>query len=141
MYNLSIKFACLILAATLTLAGCGSSSSSDDTPTPTPPVTNPPGDDDNGGDDNDDDNADDEPDEPAEPVNISFDFVNGIDGWYLNGEGPGVTSSENIEISHDASASAMVIEPFDWTAETWLLEPRAEIEIGRASCRERVWNW
>jgi len=128
MYNLSIKFACLILAATLTLAGCGSSSSSDDTPTPTPPVTNPPGDDDNGGDDNDDDNGDDEPDEPAEPVIISFDFVNGIDGWYLNGEGPGVTSSENIEISHDASASAMVIEPFDWTAETWLLEPRAEIE-------------
>lgn len=131
MYNLSIKFACLILAAALTLAGCGSSSSSDDTPTPTPPVTNPPGDDDNGGDDNDDDNGDDEPevpDEPAEPVIISFDFVNGIDGWYLNGEGPGVTSSDNIEIYHDAGASAMAIEPFDWAADSWKLEPRAEIE-------------
>src|SRR5690625_7930742 len=98
MYNLSIKFACLILAATLTLAGCGSSSSSDDTPTPTPPVTNPPGDDDNGGDDNDDDNGDDEPDEPAEPVIISFDFVNGIDGWYLNGEGPGGTSRDRTSV-------------------------------------------
>src|SRR5690625_4331360 len=117
MYNLSIKFACLILAAALTLAGCGSSSSSDDTPTPTPPVTNPPGDD-----------EPEVPDEPAEPVIISFDFADGIEGWYLNGEGPGVTSSENIEISHDASASAMVITPFNWDTDNWKLEPRAQIE-------------
>ncbi len=136
MYNLSIKFACLILAATLTLAGCGSSSSSDDPPTPTPPpVTNPPvdDDDDNGGDDNGNGNGngDDEPevpDEPAEPVIISFDFADGIEGWYLNGEGPGITSSENIEISHDASASAMVITPFNWDTDNWKLEPRAQIE-------------
>src|SRR5690625_1921721 len=118
MYNLSIKFACLILAAALTLAGCGSSSSSDDTPTPTPPVTNPPGDDDdNGGDDNDDDNGDDEPevpDEPAEPVIISFDFADGIDGWYLNGEGPGVTRTKNMEFSNDASGTAMAFTPLTW---------------------------
>src|SRR5690625_5079353 len=116
MYNLSIKFACLILAAALTLAGCGSSSSSDDTPTPTPPVTKAPGDDDDGGDDNDDDNGDGAPEvaeEPAEPVIISFDFADGTEGWYLNVEGPGATSSDNIEISHDASASAMVIAPFN----------------------------
>src|SRR5690625_2043854 len=117
MYNLSIKFACLILAAALTLAGCGSSSSSDDTPTPTPPVTNPPGDDDNGGDDNDDDNGDDEPevpDEPAELVIISFDFADGIEGWYLNGEGPGVTRTKNMEFSNDASGTAMAFTPLTW---------------------------
>src|SRR5690625_995600 len=81
MYNLSIKFACLILAATLTLAGCGSSSSSNDDPTPTPPPTTPPGDDEEPGP---------EPEPSAEldfehlhelaefPIGVSVDGRNGM---------------------------------------------------------------
>ncbi|WP_111642942.1 family 15 carbohydrate-binding domain-containing protein [Marinimicrobium alkaliphilum] len=58
---------------------------------------------------------------------IVYSFSDNIDDWYLNGAGPGTTTSDNIEIAHDAEAGAMVITPINWGADTWQLEPRADI--------------
>ena len=108
MYKLSAKLICLILAAMLTLAGCGSSSSSNDDPTPPPPpTTNPPG------DDGDDDEDEEEPEpEPVPAAELDFEHLYELAAFPIgvSVSGPGETTNNILGTSARRTAEREVIE-------------------------------
>lgn len=58
----------------------------------------------------------------AGPVNITIGFADGIEGWFVNGDGT------NLELSHDADTPALKVTPIAWTdSDNWKRQVRTSI--------------
>src|SRR5690554_654835 len=67
----------------------------------------------------------------AAAPSMSFGFVEGIDGWYINGSDPGTIVTVNMELAHDITNAAMEIKPLDWTqhaSSNWLYQAKLAFE-------------
>lgn len=56
-------------------------------------------------------------------TDLSFGFADGIEGWYVNGDGM------NLLLEHDVDAAALSITPLAWTdAENWKRQVRTNLD-------------
>ncbi|MDQ2077134.1 hypothetical protein [Marinimicrobium sp. ABcell2] len=96
---------------------------------------------DNGTDDgNGDENGDDDGNGsgngyglPALPEegDLSFRFVEGIDGWHINATGNTTTlETDYLRIAHDGEHEALILNPKDWDTDNWRLQARYEFDVG-----------
>lgn len=64
----------------------------------------------------------------APSADLSFGFSEGIEPWYINGSGPGIQLTTELNLEHDQVNSALKISPLDWTAQNWKLQARYDFE-------------
>ncbi len=57
-------------------------------------------------------------------ADLSYGFEDGITGWYVNGAGPTVTVTSELELAHDQINSALALTPLTWVGDNWRRQAR-----------------